>query len=248
VCVPGGERERVGLTEMLCGLGEDGEEDRMVTISDEGVDGERDKERLLRDSERGDRALCVAGLCLGMVPVRLLFLSASPGVDPDCWAVLVTVVVSLDAVEVTVVMVFSVVPVPVALDTVMVDLLPIIVTMMALHDSVRPITVEVGSGVGLSMACLSLKSVQPKTMFGTGSGSGVRDVEDALGDAVAAASGSVLLGGEILMFSKSGRIVWGSGMVGRIGRMGVTLWVAVWLDWLVMMLWVEMRMLGLGAL
>ena len=37
---------------------------------------------------------------------------------------------------------------------------------------------------------------------------------------MAAASSSVLLGGEILMFSKSGRIVWGSGMVGRIGRMG----------------------------
>ena len=36
-----GERERVWLTEMLCGLGEDVEEDRMVTISAEGVDGEK---------------------------------------------------------------------------------------------------------------------------------------------------------------------------------------------------------------
>ena len=172
-----GERERVGLTERLCGLGEDGEEDRMVTISAEGVDGERDKERLLRDSERGvSRALCVAGWCLGMVPVRLLFLSDSPGVVPDCWAVLVTVVMSLGAVEVAVVVVLTVVPVPCALDTDMVDLLPILVTMMALPDSVRPITVEVGSGMGLSMACLSLKSVQPKTTFGTWSGSGVSGV------------------------------------------------------------------------
>ena len=62
-------------------------------------------------------------------------------------------------------------------------------------------------------------------MLGAGSGSGVRggggdDVEEALGDAVAAAAGSVLLGGEILIFSMSGRIVWGSGMVGRIGRIG----------------------------
>ena len=172
-----GERERVGLTERLCGLGEDGEEDRMVTISAEGVDGERDKERLLRDSERGvSRALCVACWCLGMVPVRLLFLSDSPGEVPDCWAVLVTVVMFLGAVGVVVVAVLTVVPVPCALDTDMVDLLPILVTMMALPDSVRPITVEVGvvSGMGLSMACLSLKSVQPKTTFGTWSGSGVR--------------------------------------------------------------------------
>ena len=51
-------------------------------------------------------------------------------------------------------------------------------------------------------------------------GGGGDDVEEALGDAVTAAAGSVLLGGEILMFSSSGRIVWGSGMVGRIGRIG----------------------------
>ena len=166
-----GERERVGLTEKLCGLGEDGEEDRMVTISAEGVDGERDKERLLRDSERGvSRARCVACWCLGIVPVWLLFLSGSPGG--------VTVVMFLGAVGVVVVAVLTVVPVPCALDTDMVDLLPILVTMMALPDSVRPITVEVGvvSGMGLSMACLSLKSVQPKTTFGTWSGSGVSGV------------------------------------------------------------------------
>jgi hypothetical protein len=40
----------VGLSEMLCGLGEDGVEDRMVTTSAEGVDGETDKEGLFRDS------------------------------------------------------------------------------------------------------------------------------------------------------------------------------------------------------
>ena len=175
-----GERERVGLSDILCGLGEDGEEDRMVTISAEGVDGERDKERLFRDSERGvSRALCEVGWCLGMVPVdRLLFLSAPPGVVTDCWAVLVVTTVSVGAMEVIVVMVLAVVPVPIALETVMVDLLPILVTMMALPDSVRPITVEVGvvSGMGLSMACLSLKSVQPKTAFGTWSGSGVSGV------------------------------------------------------------------------
>ena len=121
----------------------------------------------MRDNERGvSRARCVACWCLGIVPVWLLFLSGSPGG--------VTVVMFLGAVGVEVVAVLTVVPVPCALDTDMVDLLPILVTMMALPDSVRPITVEVGSGMGLSMACLSLKSVQPKTMFGTGSGSGVR--------------------------------------------------------------------------
>ena len=83
-----------------------------------------------------------------MVPVdRLLFLSAPPGVVTDCWAVLVVTTVSVGAMEVIVVMVLAVVPVPIALETVMVDLLPILVTMMAMPDSVRPITVEVGGGV-----------------------------------------------------------------------------------------------------
>ena len=102
---------------------------------------------------------------------------------------------------------------------------PILVTMMELPDSVKPMRVVVGVrlGFGLGMACLNLRSVLPKQTLGAGISSGVRrggvDAgEEAL--EVVGAAAAADLGGDILSLSRCGRIVWGSGMVGRIGRIG----------------------------
>ena len=59
----------MGLLDSSCAAGEDGEDDR-VTISIPGVEGDRDRFRLLIESEMGDMVMAVCGaLVLVMVLV-----------------------------------------------------------------------------------------------------------------------------------------------------------------------------------
>jgi uncharacterized protein (DUF2062 family) len=216
----------------------------VMVLSTPGVEGDIDRFRLGMDSERGHIvALSVAVLViLGMVPVlpepvRLLLVLATLLLDTARVAVLVTVVfspatevfmwafvVTLDTawVSVLVTLLFST-----SWETDMEMVLPVLV--MVLPDLVLPMMV-LGMGLGLGMACLNLTSVLPYLTPGVGLVSGVRrgggnDAGDALGEGDAVAEAD--LAGHILNLAKSGRIVWGSGIVGRMGRIGaasVGLW------------------------
>ena len=80
----------------------------------------------------------------------------------------------------------------------------------------------------LLVACLILTSVLPYLMFRAGLGSGVPGVRGGGDDESGEFFGGVApngesdagLAGDILRVAMSGRMVWGSGIVGRRGRMG----------------------------
>ena len=119
------ESERVGLLEMSCGLGKDGEEERTVNISTPGVEGDNDKFRLVMDNERGDimtlyRAVLVF---LGMVPVlavpdTLLLVSATM-IEDMVWETVLVAALIFPAVEVFMAWVAELVAMllPIALET-----------------------------------------------------------------------------------------------------------------------------------
>ena len=77
----------MGLLDSSCAAGDDGEDER-VTISIPGVDGDKDRFRLLIESEMGDMVMAVSGalvlvmvLALDTLGTVLLWLLS--GVLPD---------------------------------------------------------------------------------------------------------------------------------------------------------------------
>ena len=198
-----GERESGGLLDMS------GEE-VMVMISTPGVEGDMDRFKLVMESERGDMMLTVwvavwlVVVMLSVLPepiLVLLLLSPPVTVFTDWLAVVVLLAI----------MVVLALAWVAARSAVVMDLMLLVVVT--------------GTGLGVLVACLNLTSVLPYLTLGSGLGSGVErgggdDVGDVLGDGDGAAAAVAGLAGDILSLERSGMMVWGSGIMGRMGRIG----------------------------
>ena len=196
-----GERESGGLLDMS------GEE-VMVMISTPGVEGDMDRFKLDMESERGDMMwtvweavwLVVVMLSVLPEPILVLLLLSPPVTVVTDWLVVV-----------------------VMLAVVVVLALAWVAARSAGVMDLMLLVVVIGTGLGVLVACLNLTSVLPYLTLGAGLGSGVvrgggDDVGDALGDGDAAAEAD--LAGDILSLDRSGMMVWGSGIMGRMGRIG----------------------------